>query len=312
MEQLWYDPLLDQGRIPDWLIRLGLRRLIRRRLELLESGGPDGAANRLQDLVHRMDLAPIAILGGAGEKEDLDVPVEFYRLFLGKSMKYSCCLWEKGCQELDDAERAMLELTCRRAALSPGQHILELGCGWGSLTLMMAERYPGSRITAVSNSPAQKAWIDRKAREKGLDQISVVTRDMNDFKTTEQYDRVITVEMLEHMRNFRTLMDRIRGWMAPGGKLFVQVFSHRAHAYLLEDLGKADWLGRYFFSEGIMPSHGLLFHFSDPLRLEGHWQINGLHYARTVRAWRTQMERNRNQVLDLFRPRYGPSQSRAW
>ncbi len=312
MKATWYEPLLDQGRIPGWVIRLVVRRLIRRRLRMLESGGPDGASRRLQTLIRRMDQAPIAVPARAAEKEDQGVPGEFYRLFLGKSMKYSCCLWEKGCRELDDAEWAMLDLTCRRADLRPGQHILELGCGWGSLTLMMAARYPGSRITAVSNSPAQKAWIDRLAREKGLDQVEVVCRDMNDFTTTEKFDRVVTVEMLEHMSNFRTLMSRIRDWMQPGGKLFVQVFSHRAHGYFFEDLGKEDWLGRYFFSRGIMPSDSLLLQFTGPLVQEGRWRLNGLHYARTVRAWRARMERNRNQALNLLGELYGSSKSGAW
>jgi cyclopropane-fatty-acyl-phospholipid synthase len=209
----------------------------------------------------------------------------------------------------------MLALTCERAGLEDGQDILELGCGWGSLTLWMAERFPNSRITGVSNSKDQRAFILARAAERGLVNVDILTADMNTFAAPGTYDRVVSVEMFEHMRNHRELLARIARWLRPGGALFVHIFTHRDFTYPFEVQDASDWMSRYFFTGGIMPADAYLTRFQDHLRLEDHWRVSGTHYQATAEAWLRNQDAHREEVLALFRSTHGaeaPLQSARW
>jgi cyclopropane-fatty-acyl-phospholipid synthase len=303
----WMDRLLDKGLIPDGLIRIGIRRLLKQRLRDESAGGPEAAWERQRALWKRLDGGPIAEQVQAANEQHYEVPPAFFERVLGPHLKYSCGLWEDGTTELGEAEAAMLALSAERAELANGQRILELGCGWGSLTLWMAAHYPDARITAVSNSRDQRAFILDRAKARGLKNLEVITADMNTFDPpSREFDRVVSVEMFEHMRNHRALMGRIASWLAPGGKLFVHIFTHREWTYLFESLDASDWMSREFFSGGVMPSDALLLRHQQELQLEEHWRVSGTHYAKTAEAWLWNQDLHRAEILALFKKVYGP------
>ena len=306
------DRLLSKGVLPDFLIRMGIRNLNRTRLKQEWKGSADAQQAHFQAFVEQLERSPVAIRTDAANEQHYKVPARFYDYVLGLRKKYSSCLWEGGIKDLDGAEEAMLSLYLRRAELRDGQSILELGCGWGSLTLFMAEKLPRAKITAVSNSKSQKAYIEMRAKQKGLKNIKVITADMNDFKIKATFDRVISIEMFEHMRNYRELFSRVRGWLKKNGKLFLHVFAHRQFSYFFEEEGESNWMGRYFFSGGLMPSNHLFLYFSEGFQIEDHQVVNGVNYARTSRAWLQNMDRHKREILDLFSGVYGPDQSTRW
>jgi cyclopropane-fatty-acyl-phospholipid synthase len=231
---------------------------------------------------------------------------------LGPQRKYSCCYWPDGVETLAEAEQAALELTVERARIANGHQILDLGCGWGSFSLFVAERFPDSRILGVSNSRPQKEFIDAEKACRGLQNLEIVTADINSFTTERRFDRIVSIEMFEHMRNYRELLERVAGWTHPGGLLFVHIFAHRIFAYPFEVGEPNDWMARYFFTGGIMPSDDLLIYFQDHLRIRDHWIWGGEHYERTAEAWLDNMDRNRAAILDLFAKTYGPGDARKW
>jgi cyclopropane-fatty-acyl-phospholipid synthase len=292
--------MAERGLVPLPLLRAGVRGLVRQRLRDA-AAGPDVAS-----FVRTLGQSPLALTPEKANEQHYEVPAEFFELVLGPRLKYSGAYWPVGVTTLEQAEDAMLRLTCERAQLENGQEVLELGCGWGSLTLHMARAFPESRITAVSNSTAQRRFIQGRAPEN----VRVITADMNDLALEDTFDRVVSVEMFEHMRNYRELLRRIREWMRPEARLFVHIFCHRTFAYPYETEGSDNWMGRHFFTGGIMPSFDLLSRFSEDLRMEAEWKLDGRHYGLTARAWRENLEDRRSGVLRVFEGTYGDAAPR--
>ena len=297
--------LVENGRIPDLLTRAGIRLLLLQRLREQVQEGPDQEWQAMMTFVEEMRQSPIALHTQEANEQHYELPPRFFELVLGSHLKYSCCHFPEGVTELEHAEASMLTLTCERAQLQDGQQILELGCGWGSLSLWMAKHYPNSSILAVSNSRPQREFIESRAQELGLTNLSVQTCDMNDFTTEQHFDRVVSVEMFEHMRNWQSLLERISNWLKPEGKLFIHIFSHRRYAYAFSSEGDSNWMGRYFFTGGIMPSNDLLLYFQKDLLLEQHWVLSGVHYQRTADAWLQMMDSQKGEILQTFRETYG-------
>jgi cyclopropane-fatty-acyl-phospholipid synthase len=300
--------LLHRGWIPDRVVRWRIRRLLRMRLRELSEGGKEAADARRRAFVAAMNASPIALHADDANNQHYRVPPRFFELVLGPQLKYSASYWSEDVASLAGAETAMLNLTVERARIRDGHHILDLGCGWGSLSLLLAKRFPGARVTGVSNSPDQKAFIESRAAAQGLSNLRIVTADMNVFDGAGgQYDRVVSVEMFEHMRNWRALLDRVALWLSPGGLLFIHVFTHREHAYPFEVRDQTDWMAKHFFTGGMMPSHDLLLEFQDPFRLLDRWEVSGVHYAKTAEAWLANLDRNRAEALEVLRGAHGAS-----
>ena len=255
-------------------------------------------------------------LGREGERplqdQQLLGSLVFFEIALGRHLKYSGCYWPEGTASLDAAEAAALEQTCERAGIQDVMSILDLGCGWGSLSLWIAERYPNCRITSVSNSAPQGEFIRQQALERGFRNIEVLTADMNTFQIARTFDRIVSVEMFEHMRNYSALLERLAGWLEPDGKLFVHIFCHREQPYFFEDRGAGDWMARHFFTGGLMPSEHLMEEFSDALAVEDRWRVNGIHYQKTALAWLDNMDRARGQILAIFAQTYGTTDAERW
>ncbi len=304
--------LVERGLVPEALLRYGIRSLLRQRLREQRAIFGQDHERALRDWVESMRRGPVALVPEKANEQHYEVPPAFFRLVLGQRLKYSSGYYANASSTLDEAEEAMLALSAERAGLANGQDVLELGCGWGSLTLWMAEHYPSSRIVAVSNSAPQRAHIQAEARRRGLDNVAVVTRDMNDFTIGERFDRVVSVEMFEHMRNWEELLRRVAGWLRPDGRFFLHVFAHQRYAYAFEARDESDWMSRTFFSGGMMPCHDLLERLELPFESEARWVVPGTHYARTSEAWLQNLEQRREEVLALFRQTYGTRQAELW
>ena len=314
LQDPWYTPLLDGNLIPDWLVRLNIRSRHAATLRQQAMGGIENQHQRLLQFIDELKHSPIAIATDDANKQHYTVPTEFYKYTLGKRLKYSSAYWPDHIRTLDQAEEEMLALYCQRAQIQDGLQILDLGCGWGSLCLYLAEHYPNSRITAVSNSPSQRQYIEAQASALDLDNLQVITADVVNFDTDQQFDRVMSIEMFEHMKNYYQLLSKISSWMKSGSLLFVHIFSHAQYAYHFEiNDADEDWLSRHFFTGGTMPSNHLLLYFQDHLQIRNHWGVSGIHYQKTAEAWLRNMDQHRHQILDCFVQTYGASAAtRRW
>ncbi|HEX6240084.1 MAG TPA: class I SAM-dependent methyltransferase [Polyangiales bacterium] len=302
----------EKGMVPDAVVRAGIRRLLRQRLHEIDADDGARAAARSEDFVASLSAAPLAPLADKANEQHYELPPAFFSAVLGRHLKYSSGWWPDGVNDLDAAEAAALQATCERAELVDGQQVLELGCGWGSLSLWMAERYPHSRITSVSNSHAQRTFIEAEAARRGLSNLQVLTCDVNRFATDSRFNRVVSVEMFEHLRNWPEAFRRVRSWLQPDGRFFMHVFVHRSTPYAFEARDDSDWMSRHFFSGGMMPSDDLALRCQDHLRVRHRWRWDGTHYARTAEAWLDRMDRQRPAVWRALQQAYGPEHAGLW
>ena len=297
--------LAEKGIIPDYFIRQGIVRNCENRLKNENVSHTEKVSSKKQIWIEQMKESPIALVPEKANEQHYEVPPAFFENVLGKHLKYSSGYWPDGVNSLDESEESMLKLSFERAQLADGDSILELGCGWGSLTCYMASKLPNSKITAVSNSQDQKEHILNRCKNQGLDNIEVITADMNDFETENKYDRVVSIEMFEHMRNYKKLLSKVSSWLNDDGKLFIHIFTHQSVVYPFENQGEADWMAREFFSGGMMPSHDLLLHFQDDLIIDDVWSMLGTHYEKTSLAWVNKMDANKDSIMKIFLKTYG-------
>lgn len=307
-----WNKFLERDMTPDYLIRIGIRELLKEKIKFENSFSPEARKEKLISFIRELKKSPIAISIDKANEQHYEVPTEFFKLVMGDYMKYSCCMWDKDTKTLTQAEKKMLDLTIEKAQIKNGDNVLELGCGWGSLSLYIAGKFPQSNLTVVSNSKTQKEYIDSEAQKRNLKNLEVITCDMNEFYINKKFNRVISVEMFEHMRNYEKLLKKISGFMVKGATLFVHIFTHKEFAYYYDTEDEMDWIAKHFFTGGIMPSDNLLLYFQDDLKIENHWVINGRHYQKTAEAWLFNMKRNKNQVMKILEKTYGKGESKKW
>jgi len=302
----------ERGGAPDSVVRFGIRRLLERRLEELAAGDVEQAAAIAESFVASMRSAAVAPFPARANEQHYELPPALLAAALGPRRKYSCCYWPPGVTTLAGAEEAALAATCERAELGDGQEILELGCGWGSLTLFVAEHYPHAQISAVTNSREQHEHVASQAAARGLDNVRLLTADMNVFEAGRQFDRVVSVEMFEHMRNWELLFGRVASWLRENGKFFMHVFCHRSTPYEFIDAGPADWMSRYFFTGGMMPSDDLPLRFQQHLAVERRWRWSGSHYAKTAEAWLASFDAHEAELRPVLTSAYGAAHAEQW
>ena len=311
---MWYMKILYTNLVPDWILRSVLRATTGGTIRRLERLPQANQEERRRALLEKFDQSPIAIVPHLPNVQHYEVPPAFFELVLGKRLKYSCCWWEDSQTTLDQAEEHMLDLTCRRAGLENGMKVLDLGCGWGSLSLWIAENYPDCQITSVSNSRDQIQFINQKADHRGYSNLEAQVVDVNQLEgaLAGNFERVFSIEMFEHMKNYRRLLKIISDLLAPEGRLFVHHFSQRSFCYEYDSEEDGNWMAQTFFSGGTMPSDDLLLHFQDDLVVEDHWRVGGIHYQKTLRAWLDKMDASEKQVRGVLAATYGPENLRKW
>ncbi len=304
--------LSEKKLIPDFIIRQGIRNLLKKRIQSLVSNNSEKNIQNKIQFIEEMDSSSIALVPELANEQHYEIPEEFYNYCLGKHKKYSSCYWNEKTRNLDEAELLSLKLTAQHAQLINGLNILELGCGWGSLTLWMAKQYPKSKVTAVSNSSSQRLYILEQAKKRKLKNISVLTEDMNTFNPKDKYDRVVSVEMIEHMRNHKKLFQKIASWLTPDGLFFMHIFVHKTQPYLFEVQDEDDWMSQYFFSGGMMPSEDLPLFFQEDLKIIDQWSWSGKQYEKTANAWLANIDSNKEKVMKTLEKIYGKNNSKKW
>ena len=304
--------MAENGTLPDALIKIGIKNLCNQRLIWRDSLSFEEIQDHHQTWVDKLKKSPIALVPEKANEQHYELPPSFFEIVLGKNLKYSSGYWNDGVKDIDTSEDDMLDMYLKRGQFEDKMNILELGCGWGSLTLLLAKKYPKAKITAVSNSNDQRKFIMGRCEKLNVNNIKVITCDMNDFSIDEKFDRVVSIEMFEHMRNYKKLLSNISNVLNPGGKLFVHIFTHKSLVYPYEDKGAGDWMAREFFSGGLMPSHNLLLNFQDDLKIEKQWHIPGFHYEKTSYAWLNKMDANKSKIIDIFNKTYGDKHSSMW
>ena len=318
------DNLLARGVLPDFLLRKGVRRLIKKRVKRQNELSIEARFDYLQKFIKELKEQPIAVETEAANEQHYELPPEFFEEILGRNLKYSCCYWSDDLktkkllkqndlrERLDQAELEMLKLTAERAEIKNGQNILELGCGWGSLSFYMVKKFPDSRIISISNSKLQIDYINNLAVRNGIENLRAVKADINNFNTEARFDRIVSVEMFEHMRNYQKLMQKISNFLNDKGKLFVHIFSHQFYPFTYQDSKNTDWMARYFFSGGTMPSQDLLHYFTDDLSLEKQWAVSGKHYQKTLEAWLKMMDQEKEVIYPILEKTYGEADAKKW
>jgi cyclopropane-fatty-acyl-phospholipid synthase len=302
----------EKGWIPDGLIRHGIRKRQAERISEVTRSGTEGQTESKLAFVDRLRKSPLVLYSREANEQHYELPPEFFRLVMGDHLKYSCCHYDEPNASLSRAEARMLEITCERADIRDGQDILELGCGWGSLTLWMGERYPKARILALSNSSAQRHYITEQCRQRGITNVVVVTGNFESFDAPGTYDRIVSIEMFEHLRNWELALEHVSNWLRPDGYFFAHVFCHRSKPYIYERGGADDWMGNHFFTGGLMPSDDLFLYFQKNLRLAEHWTVDGRHYEKTANAWLENLDRNRRKAIEILSQHYGASKAQLW
>ncbi|MCG2668786.1 SAM-dependent methyltransferase [Bradyrhizobium sp. GCM10023182] len=287
--------------LPDLVVRAAIQRLCSRTATRLAA---DAAADDAA-FAGKMMLRPIAEHADAANTQHYEVPQGFFAQVLGPNRKYSSCFYKTDATTLQEAEEEALRQTVEHAGLADGQTILELGCGWGALSLWIARQFPHATVTAVSNSQSQRAYIEGIAQSRGLLNLRVVTSDMNVFAPEGQFDRIVSVEMFEHMMNWRKLMTRVRSWLAPDGRFFMHIFTHRAGSYVFDRANREDWIAQHFFTGGVMPSHQLVRQYADIFQVEKEWRWSGTHYQRTAMDWLANFDAHRDAIEAALRNVYG-------
>ncbi len=307
----WYEPLVERDLVPDWILRAGIRRLVAQRLRDEDKGDPEKQQAHLMSYVEQLKASPIAIHTPAANLQHYEVPAEFFASVLGSHRKYSCCYWQEG-DSLDTAERRMLDLTAERAHIEDGHSILDLGCGWGAFSLYAATRFPNSTVVGLSNSHSQRQYIEKPSSRTWSYQPPHRHRRHQRFPSGAAFDRVVSVEMMEHVRNYQRLLQKVASWMNPEGLLFVHIFTHHRFAYPFEVRDSSDWMAQHFFTGGQMPSDDLLLYFQKDVKIRNHWVVNGQHYQKTAEAWLVNMDRRRDALLKLFSGVYGKNEALKW
>jgi len=302
----------ETGLVPDSVIRAGIRRLLENKRREICADDIEIAAATLNDFVAMMNASPVALVPELANEQHYEVPAPFFTKVMGDHLKYSCCFWPEGVSNITVAEAAALATTCERAGIEDGMQVLDMGCGWGSLSLWIAEHYPNASVTSVSNSASQREFILGRAAERGLRNIDVIVCDMNDFEAPGRYNRVVSIEMFEHMRNWGELFSHIDRWLLPEGRFFMHVFCHRSTPYEYIDKGPGDWMSRHFFSGGIMPAADLPLRFPEHLQIEGRWHWNGQHYAKTLNAWLKECDSNKEEIMPVLAECYGKEDASLW
>lgn len=308
----WVYKAISTDLVPEWIIRAGIRIMLAQKLRAEKKPTPELQRQAMIDFVKELKSSPIAIHTDSANRQHYEVPASFFEAVLGPRLKYSSALWLDDTKDLAEAELNMLETYCQRADLKDGQKIMDLGCGWGSLSLFLAEKFKSAKIVALSNSSTQKEFIDKQLKLRGLNNLTVITANIATFNAEMEFDRVLSIEMFEHLKNYHAVLAKVSQWLRPDGRVFIHIFTHRQFAYHYEDQDGTDWLTRNFFEGGTMPSEDLLLYFQQDLRIIDQWSVSGTHYRKTAEAWLKAMKAKRRKIMEIMNETYGERDAVKW